>query len=171
MTGFWSITWGDIASVVGILVSLGGFLWAIKAASGARTASNEAKKAATETRNSVARHLQAVDLQRAIGLIGRIKVLHDNERWEASAELYQTIREMLSDIIVRCPKGQAEIREKLATAKTHVRYMEDFVRSRANETVPDRQRSRFIQGLNEIQSDLEELASGMGFVDSQGEAR
>ena len=171
MIEFWSGTWSDFGTIIGIVVSVVGLGWAIKVASGAKSASEEAERAATETRDRVARQLQGVDLQRAIGLIGRIKTLHDNERWEGSTELYQTLREMLSDIIVRCPESQAEIREKLSTARIIVRDMEDSVRTRANESISDRQRSRFNQRLNEIQSDLEELASGMGLVDSQGEAK
>ena len=168
MVEFWSISWGDVASGVGILVSLGGFLWAIKVASGAKTASEEAERAAAETRDGVARQLQAVDLQRAIGLIGRIKTLHQYERWEGSTELYQTLREMLSDIIARCPESQGDIRERLATARIIVRDTENFVRPRVSRGIPERDRSRISQGLNSIQSDLEELASHLGFGGSQG---
>ena len=136
MMEFWSVTWGDVATVVGIIVSLGGFGWAIKEARGARSASEAAEAAASETeaaeaaasetRDQIAHHLQAVDLERAIGLIERIKTLHDNDRWEASREHYQTLRAMLSDVISRCPEDQSTVREKLATARTIVFSMENF---------------------------------------------
>ena len=145
--------------------------WSIKEARGARSASEAAEVAARETRDQIAHHLQAVDLQRAIGLIERIKTLHDNDRWEASREHYQTLRAMLSDVIARCPEDQANVREKLATARTIIREMENLVRRRASSPIPDRDRSRFNQRLNEIQSDLEELASNVGFGDSQGETK
>ena len=109
-------------------------------------------------------------MQRAIGLIGRIKILHDNNRWEGSTEIYQTLREMLSDVIVRCPDNLADIREKLATARTIVRDMESFVRPRVSRGIPERDRPRLNRSLNDIQSDLEELASYLGFGDSQGVA-
>ena len=171
MMEFWSSTWGDVATVVGIVVSLGGLSWAIWEARGARSASEAAKAAASDTRDQIARHLQTVDLQRAIGLIQRIKTLHDNDRWEASRELYQTLREMLSDIIACCPGEQASAREKLATARTIVGDMEILVRRRVSraQAVPDRDRSRLNQSLNNMQSDLEELASSVAFGDSQGE--
>ncbi len=168
---FWSGTWGDIATIVGIMVSLGGLGWAIKEARGARTASEAAKAAASETRDEVASHLQAVDLQRAIGLIERVKTLHDNDRWEASREHYPTLRAMLSDVIARCPEDQAGVREKLATARTIVGDMENFVRPRVSRAIPERDRSRLNQSLNDIQSVLEELASNVGFGNSQGETR
>ena len=171
MMYFLSTTWGDVASVVGILVSLGGFVWAIKEARGARSASEAARAAASQTRDQIARHLQTVDLQRAIGLIARVKTLHDNGRWEGSTELYQTLREMLSDVIARCPEEMATVREKLATARTIVRDMEDLVRPRVGRAIPERERSQLNRSLNDIQSDLEELASDVGLSDSQGESR
>ena len=167
----WSVPWGVIATVAGIIVSLVGLGWAIKEARGARSASEAAQTAASETRDQIAHHLQAVDLQRAIGLIERIKTLHDNDRWEASREHYQTLRAMLSDVIARCPDDQPGVREKLATARTIVRDMENLVRQRVNRPVSERERPRLNQRLNDIQSDLEELASNVGFGDSQGETR
>ena len=170
---FWSSTWGDVATLVGILVLLCGLTWAIVEARGARSASEAAQAAASETRDQIARHLQTVDLQRAIGLIQRIKTLHDNDRWEASGEHYQTLREMLSAIIARCPEEQASVREKLATARRTVGNMEILVRRRVSRAQPvsDRDRSRLNQSLNETQSDLEELASSVDFGDSQGDTR
>ena len=171
MMEFWSVTWGDVATVVGIIVSLVGLAWAIREAHGARSASEAAEAAASETRDQIAHHLQAVDLERAIGLIERIKTLHDNSQWEASTEHYQTLRAMLSDVIARSPEDQSDVREKLATARIIVRDMENFVRSRDSGAIPDHDRSRFNEGLNAIQSDLEELASNIGFGGSQGETR
>ena len=129
--------------------------------------------AASDTSSQIARYLQTVDLQRAIGLIQRIKTLHDNDRWEASRELYQSLREMLSDIITRCPDEQADVRKKLMAARTTVSKTEESVRRRVSSTqaVSDTIRSQFNKKLNGIQSDLEELASSVGFGDSQGETR
>ena len=164
MMEFWSVTWGDVATVVGIIVSLTGLAWAIIVARGARSA-------ARETRDQIAHHLQAVDLERAIGLIERIKTLHDNDRWEASTEHYQTLRAMLSDVISRSPDNQSGVREKLATARTVVRDIENFVRGYDSGAIREHDRSQLNESLNAIQSDLEELASDVGLGDSQGETR
>ena len=169
MMELWLASWGDIATVVGIVVSLGGLGWAIKEARGARSASQAAETAASETRDQIARHLQTVDLHRAIGLIERIKTLHDNDRWEAAREHYQALRAMLSDVIARCPENQTEFREKLATARAIIRDTENFVRERIGKAIEDLDRSQLNQSLNDIQSELEELASVIGFGDSQGE--
>ena len=171
MTEFWSVTWGDVATALGIIVSLIGLAWAIKEAHGARSASEAAEAAASETRDQIAHHLQAVDLERAIGLIERIKTLHDNDRWEASTEHYQTLRAMLSYVIARSSEDQSDVREKLANARIIVREMENLVRSRDSSEVAEHDRSQLNESLNAIQSDLEELASSVGFGNSQGETR
>ena len=171
MTDLWTTTWGDIATLVGIVVSFGGLAWAILAAQGAKSASLSAETAANEARDQIARHMQTVDLQRAIGLIERIKTLQDNERWEASGALYQALRAMITDVITRCPEDKREFREKLANARMIVRSIENDVRDRDNHAVSKQQRSRFNRTLNEIQSNLEELASAVAFVDSQGGTR
>lgn len=173
MMGFWSSTWGDLATVIGIVVALGGLAWAIKEARGARSASEAAEAAASDTSAQIARHLQTVDLQRAIGLIQRIKTLHDNDRWEAAGEHYQPLREMLSAIIARCPVELTGVREKLSTARTIVGDMEILVRQHVglHASVPESDRYRLNQSLNDVQSDLEELASSVWFGDSQGETR
>ncbi len=159
MVEFWSVTWGDIATVVGIIVSLVGLAWAIIVARGARSA-------ARETRDQIAHHLQTVDLQRAIALIEQVKTLHDNDRWEASTEHYQTLRAMLSDVIARSPEDQSDVRAKLATARTIVRDIENFVRGYDSGAIREHDRSQLNESLNAIQSDLEELASNVGFGNS-----
>lgn len=163
---FWSTSWGDVVTAAGLGVSLGGFVWAIKVARGARSASEAAKVAANESRGQIARHLQTVDLQRAIALINHIKTLHENDRWEASSPLYQTVREMLSNVITRCPQDNVE---KLATARANVSMMENSVRGRNRSTISKSDQFQYFRILNEIQSHLEELASEAAFGDSQGE--
>jgi exonuclease VII small subunit len=169
MVGFLASDWGSWASAIGVIVSLVGFGWAVREARGARSASQAAQKAAKEAAEHIVRHLQAVDLERAIGLIQRIKLLHDTDRWQAAMEQYQSLRMMLSDIIARCPENQTEFREKLAIARTIVRDLENFVGERINQPIVGHDRSRLNQTLNDIQSDLEELASSMGFGSSPEE--
>ena len=171
MVEFWSVSWGDIATVVGVVASLVGLGWAIKEARGARSASKAAQTAANETQEQIARHLQTVDLQRAIGLIQLVKTLHDNNQWEAAKEHYQTLREMLTWIIARCLEHQIEFRERLTTARTEITLMDDLVRQDIIQGIEEDDRSRLNQNLNNIQSDLEELASVMGFGESQEETK
>ena len=164
MIEFVAANWGSLASAVGLIVT-------ILIALGARSASRAAHKAARQTGDRIVRYLQTVDLVRAIGLIQRIKLLHDTERWESAMEQYQDLRRMLSDIIARCPESQAELRDKLATGRTAVSSTEDLVGNRDNQPITAQERARMNRLLNEIQGALEELASAIGFGDSPGEAK
>lgn len=167
---FWSTNWGDIATVVGIFVSFGGLIWAIKEARGARSASQAAQTAARETRDQITRHLQTVDLERAIGLIQLVKTLHDNNQSMGGSQRALPDIERNAHWHYR-PLSRAADRVpgKLATARTEIRLMEDFVRQNIVQGIEEAIRSRLNEALNGIQSDLEELASAMGFDNSQGE--
>ena len=159
---------GSWASISGAAISTIGLIATIIVAWGARSASRAARAAAIATNNSIERHLQAIDVERAIGLIQRIKLLHDIGRWEAALEQYQSLRMMLSEIIARCPEGHTERRQRLATARDRVRRMEDFIREEHLDLeVEDSKQANLNRELNEIQSDLEELASDLGFGDPQ----
>lgn len=160
--------WGGLVSVLGVIVSSVGLGWAISEARRARSASQAASAAAHETRSYIARHLQAVDLERAIALIQRIKLQHDTGQWNAAMEQYQPLRAMLSDIIARCPESQTEFRGRLTTARKRIGDAENSIRGRRGQDINERYRTQLYRELNRIQSDLEELASAIGFGDSQG---
>ena len=159
MSDLWTTSWGDLATLLGVIVSIGGFVWAIYEAHGAKSASEAAEAAASETRDKIAHHLQTVDLERAIGLIGKIKTLHDSNRWDASGEHYQTVRAMLSDVIARCPEGMVQIRASLSESRAILSDMDDLVRGRELDSLPSDERLRLNRELNEMQSKLEELRS------------
>ena len=167
---FLAANWGALLSGLGVLVSLVGIGWAIKEARGARSASKAAQLAARATRDDIRRYLQTVDLVRAIGLIQRVKLLHDAGRWKSAMEQYQDLRRMLSDIITRCPESQAELRDKLADGRIFVNSMENRVDERDVQPIEAPERAELNQQLNEIQIALEELSSAIGFGDAPREA-
>ena len=164
MIEFMVANWGGLVSVLGVIVSSAGLGWAIIAARRARTAS----QAAQEARDYFARQLQAADLERAIALIQRIKDLHHGDRWPTAMEQYQPLRAMLADIIARCPDEQAGLRDALADARSAITAMENLVRSSISTGIEESEQSRLNQELNEIQSNLEQLSSAIGFGDDPG---
>ena len=165
--------WGSLVSVAGLLVSSIGLFWAIKFAYGAR-------KASLDTSTRIVSHLRTIDLQRAIGLIQRIKLLHNIERWHGALEQYQTLRAMMADIIARCPPEEEERLSSLSTARALLITMENSVeriagqgiagqgiagQGIAGQGISERERSRFHEQLNQIQVELEALVSFIGFGD------
>ena len=155
--------WGNIFSVIGVVVSVVGLAWVIREARRARSAAQAAEQATIETRNSIRRHLVATDLERAIGLVQRLKSLHREGRWEVALEHYQTLRAIISDIISRHPELKDEVRERLLQARTSMSEMESDVEHQAGQESQTESWLRLNQILNEVQSDLEEIASAMEF--------
>lgn len=163
--------WGSWVSVLGVIVSSVGLGWAISEARRARNASQAARTAARETRSYIARHLQAVDLERAIALIQRIKLQHDTGQWDAAREQYQSLRFMLSNIIARCPDEQVGLRDELIAARAAITAMEDLVRASISSGIAESDLAELNRDLNGMQSSLEQLASAIGFGDEHGGAR
>lgn len=166
---FWSINWGDVATAVGVVVSLIGLGWAIKEARGARTASQAAQAAARETRKHIGQYLQATNLERAIALLQRLKLLHRLERWEAALEQYQALRMMLHEVAAHFPESEREPRRRIAFAIRTIEAMENWIESGTPQLLNAREKERLYQQLNEIQNGLESLASTRKFGDFQGE--
>ena len=154
---------GSWASLSGAILSTIGLIATIIVAWGARSASRAARAAAVATNSRIESHLQSVDLERAIALIQRIKLLHDTERWEAAIEQYQSLRMMVYGFIARTLEDQTAFREKLTVATAIVTTMENSVRRRMRQGIGDPDWPALEESLNEIQSTLEELASAMGF--------
>ncbi len=155
--------WGSVFSVIGVIISVIGLAWAIREAHGARSAARSAERVTIETRNSVRRHLVTIDLQRAIGLIQRLKFLHREGYWEAALEQYQTIRVIISDVIARYPELEVEVRERLTRARMSLSEMENSVEGHMRQRSGDADLTSLNERLNEIQSDLESIASAMEF--------
>ena len=158
---FLSEHWGSIASVVGVIISVIGLAWAIGEARGA-------KSAAQEARDEIGRHLLIVDLERAVALIQRLKLLHRESRWEAALEQYQTLRAMTSGVIARCNEMDAARRERLVSARAAIGVMEDYVESTGDRGLVDNDKNRLNRELNELQLDLEDITNAMGLGEQTG---
>lgn len=73
MSQFWSEHLGDIASVLGVLISLAGFYWAIRQARGAQVAAQRAEAAVAALRKAMATFDVGMDLIGAVDEIDRAR--------------------------------------------------------------------------------------------------
>lgn len=155
--------WGSVFSVIGVVVSVVGLAWAIREARRARSAAQSAEQATIETRNRIARHLVTTDLERAVGLIQRLKLLHREGHWEAALEQYQSLRAIISNITARHPDLEPEIHELLSSAREDISEMEDSVGMRVSRDLEPDNLDVLSRQLNTIQSNLERISSTMEF--------
>ena len=119
--------WGSVVSSVGLAIAVGGIALAIYRASRAEKAAISAVNASEETRDIITRVLSIVDSQKAISLIQRVKLLHRDEKWEASLEHYQTLRSMLADIETRHPSPTEAFRANIREAIPQLTVIGDSI--------------------------------------------
>lgn len=161
MVEFFVEHWGNLFSFAGFVLALIGLGYAGFQSRKARSSAEAAKQATLETKDNIGRHLLAIDLERAIGLIQRLKSLHRDGRWEVALEQYQALRAMISAIARQCPASETELRERLSKATVSISEMELQVeawvvyRSQPIDIV------ELNQELNDIQSDLEDMSNTM----------
>lgn len=148
--------WGDLFSALGFAASALGLAAAAWAALNARSA----KRAAIEARDRIGRTLTVADVQRAISLIERIKERHAENRWDAAADRYPDLRELLYNIEARLPEEYGEMRADLLWAAELTLEME-------NEAVggaPSPENTiNTIRSLNNMQDVLQRLASSLNW--------
>ncbi len=150
--GFFGDNWGSIASVLGVIVSAIGLWWAVQRAGQARDSAKAAEAAVLQS-------LVVTDLERAIALIQRIKLLHRDGKWEASQEHYAPLRRMLTDISERHsslgPDDSAVLREAI----TQITVIDIDVNESLRASREPSEISRADRVLSEAQEKLEVVAS------------
>ena len=146
--------WGDLFSALGFAASALGLMAAAWAALNARSA----KRAAIEARDRIGRTLTVADVQRAISLIERIKERHAENRWDAAADRYPDLRELLYNIEARLPDEYGEMRAGLLRAATLALELENQAIGGA---MSSENAIESIRSLNKIQDLLQRIASGL----------
>lgn len=86
----------------GLVASIVGVVYALLAR---RAAKSAAAAAANEARDSVSHTLCLVSAQRALSTIDRLRVLLQEQRWDASVELYRQLRTLLNDVRGTTPEN------------------------------------------------------------------
>src|SRR5205807_1204379 len=77
--------WGDAASLVGLIVSVIGFVWTI-------TVAKQAKQAAEDARNSIFRFDAVIELSQAVEIMQEIMHFHRDQEWRLLPERYSRVR-------------------------------------------------------------------------------
>ena len=162
--------WGSFIGLIGVGVSIGGLiasLVAVYRAGKARDAAAAAEIASNDTQVEITKVLAIVDLERAIGLIERLKAFHRNSQWEAAIGHYPDLQYMLTNILIRHPNPTEELRTTLSAALTKLKVIETNVdRAIRNRNTP-RGSNNFNNDLADIESDLRRIASSTQFSGSK----
>lgn len=100
MTEFrqWATQWGNIASICGVFLTVFGFIATIIGVWRSKSAAEEAKKAAEDTRDSIARYDAIADLAAALTIMDEIKRLQRNGVWAVLPDRYSELQRRLTAI-------------------------------------------------------------------------
>ena len=158
--------WGDLVSAAGLMASLGGLIWAIRAqraAVAAESAAEAAERGAREAAEGIGRTLTIADVQSAISLIERIKDRVDSNRWDAAADRCPDLRGLLYNIEARLPDEYDEMREGLVAAVGQAQELENLVNRLRLEYPPPENSIEIMEALNYMQALLQRIASRLNW--------
>lgn len=108
--------WGNLASVLGVVVSVVGFILAVYQILKTRAVAEAAKTAADNARAALSKSITIGDLDRASERIERIKTEISQGRIDIAKEHLLDIMRMLADVIGRAREADESELEKLVQA-------------------------------------------------------
>ena len=159
--------WGSFVSVLGLLVSAVGLALAVWHARKARSAAEAAEAASLEARQAVRRTLSMIDLQKALGMVERLKGMLFDRRLDYGREHYNYLRVTLGEIRAALP---AEGARTIQAAITVLNGVENRLAIALASDTNVEEFEALYQDLNSIQNSLVTLASSMMFAeDGAGE--
>ena len=157
--------WEGLATVLGVFLALVSLGFAVWVAHRYWSAAQKVKQDSQENE----RHRRAVLLERTSSLIRQIRVLHRSKSWDEALNQYQTLRTVITDITATYRENAVEARKKLTTARLLVGQIENNIHEFGKYKPPKQTKTRLIRRLNDVQVDMESLASDQRFSSRQEE--
>ena len=151
-------TWGGVASVAGIFLTIGGFIWTLIGVYRSKNAAQQAKEAAEKARDDIFHASAMVELTAAMSAMQEIKRLQRDEAWSLLLDRYSTLRASLISIRAARPNLTEEHKTTIQGAIAQIRMIEDKVeRALAADQKPS------VAKLNAIIADqLDNLSEVLG---------
>jgi ABC-type phosphate transport system auxiliary subunit len=149
---------GSWASIVGVVVSVGGLAIALWQLHKLRGETRAARDAAEETRRAVGRDLAIADVSRLSQQTQSLKEMHRDMEWRRALDQYPGIRRGLIAIINRHPGLTDSQSEKIRLGIERLTVIESIIEA-ANPDVGPERVGEFNRQLTELQNALNELES------------
>ena len=158
---------GDVASVVGLLVTVGGFWLALRQIRKSRSASEQAREAAESVRGQILKMNAIQDINAATKAFEEIRRLHRFKAWDALPDRYTSLKQQLIAIKGRTPNLSDTQKEQIQAAIQQVSNIEREVETAiSGSDEPDvnrvnaiisKQIDRLAHLLVEVQNEIERL--------------
>ena len=131
--------WGDLASVVGVAISIIGFVFTIIGLKRSKNATQRVTEAVTEVKHKLSLQAAATDLLTLMNDIEEIKVLHRFGFWGAMPSRYSSLRKRLFSVKGNCPTLTKAQKAAIQGAIEQFKGVEEIVEVAlaSNQTPPD----------------------------------
>ncbi|MCK4570749.1 hypothetical protein KAT84_02245 [Candidatus Bipolaricaulota bacterium] len=127
MTYLSTLSIPELASIIGLIVTVIGFIVTIYSVGRSRSAANLAKEAADSARVRMMRFDVATGLTSAISMLEEIKRLQRDKSWQLLPERYGTLRKLLVSIRGAYPHISEADRSSIQSAIQHLANSERIV--------------------------------------------
>lgn len=91
-------TGGNVANILGLLVSIAGFAWTLIGVYRSKNAADRARESAENARHDIFRASAMIDLAAAMSVLQEVKRLHRQQDWTALLDRYSALRATLITI-------------------------------------------------------------------------
>lgn len=119
--------WGDVASVLGLLASIVGFVFTLWSVSKSKTASQSAKEAVEDVRERILTFKTVADLTQAVAIMEEIKRLQRARQWRVVLDRYAALRKCIIDTNARHPQLSPEQKSVLTGAVRQLAELEKML--------------------------------------------
>jgi hypothetical protein len=152
---------GDLASLAGVAISVGGFIVTVWNVRRTRSAAERAEAAANEARRVVRGYETVSEFSAAIAIMEEVKRLHRAGQIDMLLERYAALRKVLIGVRKLSPSIDDSMAMKIQNAIATLATMEDLVEKSRSEASPpnfvrlNRLLSRDIDDLHSVLVDMQ----------------
>ena len=159
--------WGNLASIVGLGVSIVGFAFTLWSVSRSKKATQQAMEAVEKAREDIFRSNKMIDLASAMTIMEEIKRLHGVGAWHILPDRYASLRNALTCIRTSKPSLPDEHKAVIQGAIEQLRIVENKIERALAST----QNPGNVPRLNEIVSlQIDKVAEVLVIVRSERNA-
>jgi hypothetical protein len=124
---------GDVASIVGLLVTVGGFWLALRQIRKSRSASEQARDVAESVRGQILQMNAIQEINAASKAFEEIRRLHKWKSWDALPDRYTALKQLLISIKERTPNLSDAQKAQIQGAIQQISNLEIAVVSQTNQ--------------------------------------
>jgi len=150
---------GDIASIVGLLLTVFGFTFTLIIAFKAKTAATQAREAAFKIRDDMILLNTTAGISAAIAIMDEIKRLHRLKQWVLLPDRYSEARKILISVRGMNPSISRRAHKGLQSSITILANLEDDIEKRIAQKTLDADVTIFNKGIRKHVDVLQDLLS------------